>query len=278
MKLRYYLRGLGIGVTVTAIIMNITAKPEELTDAQIKIRAAQLGMVEQNVLADLNKSEEVVLNNEDTEKESMERTTEEKVSEETQEETTMEKNDSNEKITGKTENPVSAVVPVKSLVDYPQLPHPGNLRRNKITATDVFSHFELYQAKVLPELLEYRIFSYNSISKEIREAVYNYRPGEAPVDPIFPMSRILSCVRATGKAEEDLLKSRQQYWRKQTGAPEELIRKMLTEDPVMQMAAINMLLEKFCRLVLDTREYEGKFDQTVWHLVHLQNELLDKNK
>ena len=69
MKLRYYLRGLGIGVTVTAIIMSITAKPEEMTDAQIKIRAAQLGMVEQSVLADLNKSEEVVSNNKGTEKE-----------------------------------------------------------------------------------------------------------------------------------------------------------------------------------------------------------------
>lgn len=55
MKLKYYLRGLGIGIVVTAIIMSFTKKPEELTDAQIKIRATQLGMVEKSVLADIQK-------------------------------------------------------------------------------------------------------------------------------------------------------------------------------------------------------------------------------
>ena len=174
------------------------------------------------------------------------------------------------------ENIVKVDVPEKSLVDYPQLPKPGNSRMHRITATDVFSHFELYQAKYLPKLLEHRIFSYASISDEIRKAVSGYRPGKAPVDPIFPMSRMMSSVRDTRKAGEVLLKSRQQYWREQSGKPEEIIRKMLTEDPVMQMAAINMLLEKFCRSVLETREYEGKFDQTVWHLVRLQNELQDE--
>ena len=53
MKLKYYLRGLGIGILVTAIIMAFTKKPEELSDAEVKIRAAQLGMVEKNVLADM---------------------------------------------------------------------------------------------------------------------------------------------------------------------------------------------------------------------------------
>ena len=57
MKLKYYLRGLGIGVVVTAIIMSITNKPQELTDAQIKMRAAELGMVEESVLADLQAEE-----------------------------------------------------------------------------------------------------------------------------------------------------------------------------------------------------------------------------
>lgn len=56
MKLKYYLRGLGIGIVVTAIIMSFTKKPEELTDAEIKIRAAKLGMVEENVLADIAKN------------------------------------------------------------------------------------------------------------------------------------------------------------------------------------------------------------------------------
>ena len=58
MKLKYYLRGLGIGIVVTAIIMSITNKPQELTDAQIKMRALELGMVEENVLADLQAKED----------------------------------------------------------------------------------------------------------------------------------------------------------------------------------------------------------------------------
>ena len=53
MKLKYYLRGLGIGIIVTAAIMSVTKKTEELTDAEIKMRALELGMVEENVLADL---------------------------------------------------------------------------------------------------------------------------------------------------------------------------------------------------------------------------------
>ena len=59
MKLRYYLRGLGIGIIVIAIIMSFTRQPEKLSDAQIKMRALELGMVEESVLADLqNKKEE----------------------------------------------------------------------------------------------------------------------------------------------------------------------------------------------------------------------------
>lgn len=56
MKLKYYLRGLGIGIVVTAIIMSFTKKTEELTDAEIKARAAMLGMVEKNVLADIQEN------------------------------------------------------------------------------------------------------------------------------------------------------------------------------------------------------------------------------
>ncbi len=56
MNLKYYLRGLGIGIVVTAIIMSISASSEKetLSDAQIKARAAELGMVETSgVLSEL---------------------------------------------------------------------------------------------------------------------------------------------------------------------------------------------------------------------------------
>lgn len=54
MNLKYYLRGLGIGMVVAAILMGVATKGSEpMTDAEIKERAAQLGMVEQKVLADI---------------------------------------------------------------------------------------------------------------------------------------------------------------------------------------------------------------------------------
>ena len=47
MKLKYYLRGLGIGIVVTAFVFMITSgKKEALSDAEIRERAANLGMVD----------------------------------------------------------------------------------------------------------------------------------------------------------------------------------------------------------------------------------------
>lgn len=50
MKLKYYLRGLGIGIIVTAVIMGVASgnRKETLSDREIRERAAELGMVEQS--------------------------------------------------------------------------------------------------------------------------------------------------------------------------------------------------------------------------------------
>ena len=51
MKLRYYLRGLGIGIVVTALVMGFSQRDARpLTDAEIKARAVELGMVESSSL------------------------------------------------------------------------------------------------------------------------------------------------------------------------------------------------------------------------------------
>lgn len=58
MKLKYYLRGLGVGVICTAIIMGIALsgnKKEALTDAEIIERARLLGMVMEEGEADADK-------------------------------------------------------------------------------------------------------------------------------------------------------------------------------------------------------------------------------
>ena len=46
MRLRSYLRGLGIGIVVTALLMGSTTKTEPMSDAQIKEKARALGMTE----------------------------------------------------------------------------------------------------------------------------------------------------------------------------------------------------------------------------------------
>ncbi|MBE5884162.1 MAG: endolytic transglycosylase MltG [Lachnospiraceae bacterium] len=51
MKLKYYLRGLGIGILVTVLILSIVPKEREaLSDAEIRERALQLGMVDGSAL------------------------------------------------------------------------------------------------------------------------------------------------------------------------------------------------------------------------------------
>ncbi len=54
MNLKYYLRGLGLGIVITAILLAVTAgsRKESLTDEEIIARAKTLGMVEETVLND----------------------------------------------------------------------------------------------------------------------------------------------------------------------------------------------------------------------------------
>lgn len=63
MKLKYYLRGLGIGIAVTALVLALAGGGKEsLTDAEIIERAKELGMVESVTLSQLsseNNSEDV---------------------------------------------------------------------------------------------------------------------------------------------------------------------------------------------------------------------------
>ena len=92
MKLKYYLRGLGIGILVTAAILMIVYHTKgTLSDAQIKEKAAELGMVmassEPDMLFTTSEDEE------NTTEEIDETTTEENTTEETtaEETTTAEK-------------------------------------------------------------------------------------------------------------------------------------------------------------------------------------------
>ena len=53
MNLKYYLRGLGLGILVTALILTIAGRnPQTMTDAEVKERAKELGMIENTVLVE----------------------------------------------------------------------------------------------------------------------------------------------------------------------------------------------------------------------------------
>ncbi len=60
MKLKYYLRGLGIGIVVTAIIMTVAlGNKQPMTDEEVVERAKELGMIENTVLTDIGSKDEV---------------------------------------------------------------------------------------------------------------------------------------------------------------------------------------------------------------------------
>lgn len=61
MKLNYYMRGLGVGIVVTALLMGIalSGRKEKMTDEEVRQRALEMGMVDGNtLLADLPDNKE----------------------------------------------------------------------------------------------------------------------------------------------------------------------------------------------------------------------------
>lgn len=61
MKIRYYLRGLGIGILFTSIFFLVSngSSNQTMTDEQVKARAKELGMTESTVLADISVKETI---------------------------------------------------------------------------------------------------------------------------------------------------------------------------------------------------------------------------
>jgi len=130
--MRYYLRGLGLGILVTAIFFLVgDSSGKTMSDEQIKARAKELGMIESTVLAEIPKEEiaesaeeessiESVMENEteaveasagetETEEESSEEETTEEISSEAEEESvteeTVEESKTEEKNTEETSAP-----------------------------------------------------------------------------------------------------------------------------------------------------------------------------
>ena len=59
MKLKYYLRGLGIGIVVAVLVTSVSFQNRQpMTDEEIKARAAELGMIENSVLSNIANKED----------------------------------------------------------------------------------------------------------------------------------------------------------------------------------------------------------------------------
>lgn len=59
MKLKYYMRGLGIGIVVTALLLSVLQDKNTKTwsDEEVRARAKELGMIESTVLSQLSQQE-----------------------------------------------------------------------------------------------------------------------------------------------------------------------------------------------------------------------------
>lgn len=86
MKMRYYLRGLGLGILFTAVFFLVGGGSEQtMSDEMVKERAKELGMIENTVLADIPIATTGELTTEEISMEELsseERTTEERTVEE----------------------------------------------------------------------------------------------------------------------------------------------------------------------------------------------------
>lgn len=72
MKLKYYLRGLGIGIIVSVVVVSVAVgKQKPMSDAEVKARAKELGMIENTVLSEVAGKKEEKSTEEETVKEDL---------------------------------------------------------------------------------------------------------------------------------------------------------------------------------------------------------------
>ena len=136
---------------------------------------------------------------------------------------------------------------------------------------ELFRKTGLISGEYLEELLTRQLFAYESISGEL-DILFEKYYAKPQNRALYDMLRLLLHLYNSNATYSEQLLERQQYWRNQEGEADDIIRRMLTEDTVMQMAAVNMMLERFCRQVMQTFECNGKYDQIILGLVTLQNE------
>lgn len=117
MKIRYYLRGLGLGIVFASIFFLVGGDSgQTMSDEMIKERAKELGMIESTVLADIESTEEKTLEEESSTEESL---TEEilSVEEKTSEEESFQEEIQSEEITEEEESITEDAITEESSIE-----------------------------------------------------------------------------------------------------------------------------------------------------------------
>ena len=133
-----------------------------------------------------------------------------------------------------------------------------------------FRRFDLLRGHRLQEILGHQLFTLDSIKTEL-DKQSNLSFGRPEWRELLHLHSTLTLPNSQ-KPDPTAIKARQEYWKKQQGEAEDIACRMLTEDPVMQLAAVNMILEEFCRLALTKKEFSGELKENIKDLLTLQSD------
>lgn len=184
MKLKYYMRGVGTGILVTALILLIVKEPKELSDAEIKIRAAALGMVEESTFSDegvlkSNKEEQKDIASEEVKKDSaVEEVPKETEEEETESAEIIEEKNQEETLEQDPEDPKLSQEnePEESIDEDKEVQYVSITIESGDVAKTVSE--KLYEAGLIESAVEYSNFlSGNNYSYRLRAGYYEIPVG-----------------------------------------------------------------------------------------------------
>ena len=144
------------------------------------------------------------------------------------------------------------------------------LRDRKERLKPWFHRFGLLKGSYFQELLNHKVFTKESIAPQV-DKLMESRWGTPAYQQLFDFKGILFSP-AWQNPDAVKVRERQEFWKKQEGKPADVAYRMLTEDPVMQMAAVNWMLERFCRLVLEKQDFGGQLKENVEKLIDLQED------
>jgi len=136
-------------------------------------------------------------------------------------------------------------------------------------AKEYFNRFGLLTGSYFQELLTREVFDKKSIEPEVKRLKdLHWADGTGHIWSDFETTLFY----LQGTPDGAKVRERQQYWRSQQGTPREIASRMLFEDPVMQMVAVNMVLERLCRHVLTKQEFGGQNKADIEKLIGLQED------